>query len=416
MDHSESAERKAGNRGVTATLALSMLLASLGTSIANIALPAMTASFGVPFHQVQWVVTAYLAAMTVSVVIVGRIGDVYGLRRTHIAGVALFSLAALLCGMAPNLWLLVGARALQGVGAAILMTLSIALARETAGEARMGRAMGLLGTVSAIGTALGPSLGGVVISAAGWQGIFLVQAPVALATLVLAAVALPLDAGEKARRPDGSSAGRMIDLLPGLMVNLLVAAVMMSTLVVGPFYLGMSLHLSAVAVGLVMSAGPLISIVTGVPSGRAVDRLGARRIVGIGLTMLAAGAFLLPVLPGFFGIAGYVIAIALLTPGYQLFQAANNTSVMAATPKERRGVVSGLLGLSRNVGLIAGVTVMGSVFAFGVGTDDFSQASSMAIANGMRLTFDVAGALMLVALWIVFGRSAGQALRQAYRS
>jgi MFS family permease len=109
-----------------------MLLASLGISTANIALPALAEALSAPFGQVQWVVVAYLAALTVSVVIVGRLGDVYGLRRMHLAGLGLFALASLICGLAPNLWILVGARAVQGTGVAFLMTLSILCARRPA--------------------------------------------------------------------------------------------------------------------------------------------------------------------------------------------------------------------------------------------------------------------------------------------
>lgn len=156
---------------ITITLALAMLLASLGTSIANVALPTLAEVFSAPFAQVQAVVVAYLAALTVSVVIAGRLGDNYGLKPMLALGLSVFALASLLCAVAPNLWLLIGARTLQGTGAAFLMTLPMALMRQTASETHMGRAMGLLGTVSALGTALGPSLGGLLIPA-GWRGIF----------------------------------------------------------------------------------------------------------------------------------------------------------------------------------------------------------------------------------------------------
>jgi len=275
------------------TLALSMLLASLGTSIANIALPALAEAFSASFTQVQWVVVAYLAALTVSVVIVGRLGDIHGLRRMLLAGLGLFAIASLLCGIASNLWLLIGARALQGIGAAFLMTLSMALMRETASDVRMGRAMGLLGTVSALGTALGPSLGGILIPATGWRGIFLVQIPLAVLALILAFATLPRGAGRE--KPPSASLRAVLNtsLMPNLLVNLLVAAVMMTTLVVGPFYLGLGLGLKEALVGLVMSVGPVISIFSGVPSGRLVDGWGTGRVLTIGLAMLAAGAFLL---------------------------------------------------------------------------------------------------------------------------
>lgn len=404
MKRAQSSATATASGPIVATLALSVLLASLGTSIANIALPTIADAFTAPFDHVQWVIVSYLAALTVSAVFVGRLGDRYGFKCMHLAGLGLFSMASLLCGIAPDLWVLVGGRAFQGIGAAFLMTLTMALARESAGEERTGRVMGMLGTMSALGTALGPSLGGVLIPVAGWQAVFLVQVPVAVLTLILAFVALPPDtASAKKDSVEGYPAAWERALLSNLSVNLLVAAVMMATLVVGPFYLGRGLGLSALSIGLVMSFGPLISILSGIPSGRAVDVWGTRRILALGLMLLAAGAFMLALLPMKTGVAGYVVAIAVLTPGYQLFQAANNTQVLTNVPKERRGVISGLLGLSRNLGLIVGASVMGAVFAWGAGTRDISQAPVPAIASGMQLTFLIAAGLMLAALWLALG-------------
>ncbi len=390
---------------ITITLALSMLLASLGTSIANIALPTLAQAFSAPFAQVQAVVVAYLAALTVFVMIAGRLGDSYGLKPMLMAGLGLFAVASLLCAVATSLWLLVGARILQGIGAAFLMTLSMALMRESAGKARVGCAMGMLGTVSALGTALGPPMGGLLIPLAGWRSIFWVPIPLAVIALLLAFAMLPaVPRREKApvaalrSAPDRS-------LLPNLLVNFLVAAVMMTTLVVGPFYLGLGLGLTETRVGLVMAVGPVISIASGVPSGRLVDLWGSGHVLVVGLVLLAAGAFLLAVLPAMAGVTGYVLSILVLTPGYQLFQAANNTAALADTPQDRRGTVSGLLSLSRNIGLIAGASVMGTVFAFGAGTEDLAEATPAAIAAGMRLAFLLAGGLMMVALGIVVRRS-----------
>ena len=388
------------SRGVTTTLALSMMLGSLGTSIANIALPAISGAFSAPFQDVQWVAVSYLAALTVSVLVVGRLGDRYGLRRMHLAGLALFAVASLLCGLAPDLRWLIAARILQGIGGAVLVTLTIALVRETTSEDRIGRSMGLLGTMSAFGTALGPSLGGVLLSAIGWRSIFLVQVPLAGLAFVLAVASLPRDRRRTGPPTAGVWVAANLALVPNLLVNFLVATVMMTTLVVGPFYLGLGLGLNAALIGLVMSVGPVISISSGVPSGRVVDALGAARVVRIGLILLIAGAVLLSFLPGICGVAGYVVAIIILTPGYQLFQAANNTAVMADVPGDRRGVVSALLSLSRNTGLVAGASAMGAVFAAGVGTRDLGQASPSAIASGAQLAFMLAGILMIVALGV----------------
>ena len=189
-------------------------------------------------------------------------------------------------------------------------------------------------------------------------------------------------------------------LARSLIVNLLVAAVMMTTLVVGPFYLTVALGLEPALVGLVMAIGPMISIVLGVPSGQLVDIWGSRRVLGVGLGLIGAGAFLLALLPGWIGGIGYVASLVVLTPGYQLFQAANNTQALADVPKDRRGTTAGLLSLSRNLGLVAGASVMGAIFAFGAGTGDFTQADPAAILAGMRLAFLLAGALMVAALGI----------------
>jgi len=418
MKPDESMRQARATRGVTSTLALAMLLASLGTSIANIALPTLGAAFGASFADVQAVVVAYLAALTITVVIAGRLGDRFGLKPMLMIGLGVFTIAALLCALAPNLWLLVGARALQGTGAAFLMTLSMALLRQNANETHVGRAMGLLGTVSALGTALGPTLGGVLLPITGWRGIFWVQLPLAIVALVLASVLLPHIAGTGKTRAPSLRSVLSWQLAPSLAINVLVAAVMMATLVVGPFYLGIGLALPATLAGFVMAIGPVVSIISGVPSGRVVDRWGSGGVLLIGLLLLAAGSISLAILPALVGVVGYGLSIMVLTPGYQLFQAANNTAVLADLPKDRRGTVSGLLSLSRNIGLMVGASVMGAVFAFGAGTTNFMQATRADIATGMRLTFLVAGALMLLAILIVvvpakFGR--GDAHRSAPR-
>jgi len=188
--------------------------------------------------------------------------------------------------------------------------------------------------------------------------------------------------------------------MTNLVVNVLVAAVMMATLVVGPFYLTFGLGLAAPAVGLTMSVGPAVSILTGVPSGRIVDRWGSRPVATAGLAMLALGSLLMSVLPMAIGLAGYVVAVLVLTPGYQMFQAGNNTAALADVPANRRGLISGLLNLSRNTGLILGASAMGAVFAMGVGAEDFANASADALSHGMRLTFVVASATMTLALLV----------------
>lgn len=442
-----------------ASLALSMLLSSLGTSIANVALPSLAQAFSASFQDVQWVVLAYLLVITSLIVGVGRLGDIVGRRLLLLTGIAVYTAASLLCGAAPTLGWLVAARALQGLGAAIMMTLAMAMVGESVPKERTGSAMGLLGTMSAVGTALGPSLGGILIAGLGWRAIFLVNLPLGLAALVLAARALPSGRGRASPNPAGFDvAGTVVlaatlaayalamtvgqgrlgalnmglllavalglglflrvearassplvrlamfrdhTLCAGLAGGVLVMTVMMATLVVGPFYLSRGLGLATASVGLVMSLGPVVSTLSGVPAGRLVDRLGAPRAVMLGLLSMAAGALALCLLPALFGLAGYVAAILVLTPGYQLFQAANNTAVMMDVRQDQRGVVSGLLNLSRNLGLITGASAMGAVFALAAGTSDPGRADPAAVAAGMQAAFAVATVLVLGALVFV---------------
>ena len=385
--------------GITITLGLSMLLASLGTSIANIALPTLAEVFLLPFIQVQAVVIGYLISLTITVVIAGRLGDRYGCKSMLIVGLLIFSLASLLCSVAPSLWILVAARSFQGIGAAFLMTLAMALTRQTVSKSQLGRAMGMLGTISALGTALGPVLGGFLIVVSGWQSIFGLQFILAGIAIILARVLLPNDYIKK-EIPTLTSLQTDQNITPNLMVNLLVAAVMMSTLVIGPFYLSLGLNLDQIQVGLIMGIGPVVAILSGIPSGRLVDRWGSRYIVTIGLIFLIIGSSMLAILPKLLGISGYIMPIIILTSGYQLFQAANNTMTLADVPKARQGMVSGFLSLSRNMGLIIGASMMGAIFSFGVGTNQLTQATALAIIDGMQLTFICAGALMVVGLLI----------------
>ena len=433
-----------------------MLLSSLGTSIANVGLPTLAQAFDASFQQVQWVVLAYLLAITTLVVSVGRLGDLLGRRRLLLGGIALFTLASLACGMAPTLWLLIAARAAQGLGAATMMALTMAFVGQALPKEKTGSAMGMLATMSAIGTALGPMLGGVLIAAMDWRALFWVNLPLGLLSLLLAWRYLPLDGQAKkdagfdplgtlllaltlaayalamtlGRGHFGSlnlalllaAAGGLglfllaesrvasplirLDLFrnPRLSASLtssaLVTTVMMSTLVVGPFYLARGLGLAAPLVGLALSVGPLVAALTGMPAGRLADHWGAARITLLGLVAMVVGALLLALLPSAFGVAGYMASIAVLTCGYGLFQTANNTAVMADVAHVQRGLVSGLLNLARNLGLVSGASLMGAVFAFASHAEDIGQARPEALANGMHLTFAVAGALLLAALAI----------------
>lgn len=439
-----------------AALSLAMLLPSLGTSIANVALPTLSAAFQSPMAHVQWVVISYLLAVTTLIVGAGRLGDLLGRRRILLFGIGLFAVASACGALAQNLWLLVALRGVQGLGAAIMMALTIASVSDMVPKDRTGSAMGLLGTVSAVGTALGPSLGGLLINAFGWPAVFAFMAASGAVAFVFGSLVFPSDVAKKPMQfsfdlpsmmvlalslgayalsttlggatPGMTNVGlgllaligmatfvaiehrttvplvqlavlRDRALAAGLVSMALVSTILMATLVVGPFYLSGVLGLNPIQTGFAMSVGPGVSALVGIPAGRLVDRFGEATVTYSGLLGVVVGSVLMMMLPGAFGVVGYIGGLAIITAGYALFQAANNTAVMNGAPGERRGVTSALLGLSRNLGLITGASAMGAVFAFGSKSEALFGLGTGGGA-GLQLTFAVAAVLASAALCV----------------
>jgi MFS family permease len=437
--------------GIQLVVSLCVLLASLGTSIANIALPVFEGAFSATFQSVQWVTISYLLATTVSVMIAGKLADQSGHTRILRIGILLFTTASLLCAVASTIPVLILLRAVQGIGAAVLMTVGITISKKHSEALKIGSAMGLIGTMSAVGTALGPSVGGQLLSVWDWPSIFLllfflgvlafglslrylpedkpttqktgrIHLPSVLAlVLSIAAYALSLTLGRKYAGPGTGflilvcllsgglffylqkrSSSPLIDigilkngmLRNALLANFLVSNLMMTTLIVGPFFLTIGLKLDKASVGWVMSIGPLISILTGIPAGKFVDKKGSGSIIKTGLLCLLAGAITLAILPTVWGVTGYLIGIAIVTPGYQLFQAGNNTAVMASTGNRQDGVISGMLNLSRNLGLITGASIMGALFSAAVATEPVRLAKPENILFGASVTFGAAAVLV----------------------
>jgi MFS family permease len=193
---------------------------------------------------------------------------------------------------------------------------------------------------------------------------------------------------------------RDAELSASLLALGLVSAILMATLVVGPFYLSGTLGLGPMATGLVMTIGPGTVALTGVPAGHLVDRLGSPAVTLAGLGGVVLGSGLMSWLPGHFGVSGYVVSLALITMGYALFQVANNAAVMSTATGNRRGVTSALLALARNLGLVTGASAMGALFALGPQLAGILGPS--AGEAGLRLTFTAAailGGLALASAW-----------------
>lgn len=439
-------------------LSLAILLSQLGTNIINVALPTLVKELDIDFGSVQWVVVSYLLVVTALIVGVGRFGDQLGKKRLYLWGLAIFMAASIVCALSTTLPLLIAGRAGQGLGGAILMALSFAFVGEVFPKERTGFAMGVLSTMVSFGIALGPSLGSLALAAFGWRAVFWVNLPFGLLAFLLISRYLPnaVDAPKQAvpatrfdwlgtallaltlgayslamtissRQGFGSQLvlqwgmGAGVGLVcflavqvrahapllrlamfgnallsSSMVMSVLVYAVMMATLVLGPFFLAKALGLDTRVVGLVMSVGPLAAAIMGVPAGAAADRIGARLAMVIGLALFTIGAVVMSWVSVPNGVGTYLVAILFISIGLAFFQTPNNTAVMADARPEQRGLVSGLLALARNLGLITGASLMGALFAHAVGGETATATPDM-VTDGMRFAFRIAAAMAAAA-------------------
>ena len=443
---------------------LSVVLASLGISIVAVTLPELSQKFSETNPDVTLIVTIYILATTALIVPVGRAGDIFGKRNVLMFGLILYILGAVMSILAELFPFLIIGRLVQGIGAAAMLAMPMAQVRDIVPEGHVGRWMGVMGVMSAIGTASGPSLGGIVTAIFDWRAVYVLQIPLASFALLFC-FTLP-------RERSNSNLSRNLDLagastlavflaaltfaisnisdgfntnvailftisivacilflviethvkspiLPlallqskglrvSLLMNVLISLVMMGILVVGPFFLTQGLGLTTAQMGLAMSIGPISSALCGIPAGRLTEKIGPSRAVILGAMSVTVGAAAMAGLPYLWGIIGFALAFILLAPGYQLFLAALNTSVMESATHENRGLISGLLNLSRNFGFIIGVTAMSLLFWSLANWRMESLKETLAIRQAMAGTFLVSCLLAFTVAVLAVGLAARQ--------
>ncbi len=214
-------------------------MAFIDGSVVQIALPAIQADLGADFTTLQWIVNIYVLFIGALVLVGGAYGDVLGRRRVFAAGTAVFVLASVLCGLAPGSLWLVAARALQGVGSALMIPQSLAIIAAAFPEERRGRAIGTWAAASALTTALGPTLGGVLVDLFSWRAAFLINLPVGLVVLWLTVTRVP-----ESRAPGAA----VVDLTGGMLVTLGLGALTVGLVHLADHGLGSALVLTGFAV------------------------------------------------------------------------------------------------------------------------------------------------------------------------
>jgi len=191
---------------ILAAVLLAGLMAPLDASIINVNLPTIAGFFDAPMTLAGWVPMAYLLVLSSLLLGYGRLGDMWGYRRLFLIGIVLFVIASALCGLSPSMWFLIGARAVQAVGAGMFMAVVPAIITTTFPADERGRALGLNGMAVAFGLALGPSLGGAITGWWGWRWVFYINVPIGVAGVLWCHRLLPPDPPRSREHFDGLGA------------------------------------------------------------------------------------------------------------------------------------------------------------------------------------------------------------------
>jgi EmrB/QacA subfamily drug resistance transporter len=455
-------DRPNAYRYAVAAVCVGAFMGQLDASIVTLALPSLQRDFHTSVGSVTWVGLSYLLVLVTTVTAFGRFADMVGRKLLYLYGFGVFVIGSALCGLAPSLLALNCFRVLQGLGAAMLQANSVAIIYLAAPRRALGRSIGIQGAAQALGLALGPSIGGLLLGAAGWRLIFWVNVPVGilgigagllfiprsrhlqrrvafdwfgLGLLAPAIVALLVAVSFGNRLGWGSfdvvgllvvtvvcggafiawerrTANPMLDLSlfsrpafsAGIASGLLSYLVLFGTLFVVPFALERGQGLSAAQVGLELTVMPLALGVVAPLAGRGVDRFGARPLTVAGMALTAVMLGVLGLTHPGHGL--FVVELGLIGIGLGLFTPANNAAIMSASPRESSGMASGVLNMTRGLGTAMGLAFTGLVFGLAGG----AASSSVDIGHGFTTALLFLAALAGLATVLAGLRGAAPAL------
>ncbi|HEY1350416.1 MAG TPA: DHA2 family efflux MFS transporter permease subunit [Ktedonobacteraceae bacterium] len=413
--------RLPGKWAVLAILAIGIFMATLDSSIVNISLPTVAMYFQVPLNgPVEWVIIAYLVVIAGVLLTIGRLADITGRKMLWVAGLVVFTLGSATCGAAPALPILIIARAFQGLGGALIMSVSPAMLTSAFPAEERGRALGMNAVFVALGTSIGPTLGGVISANFSWRWIFYVNVPLGvlgvtaslfvlrerhtrvggrfdpLGACLLAVGLVALTLGLSFGQEWGWRSWALILTLavsalafvllivaeqrvsdPIIDFNLLRNRVFISanvSLIMSflaifavsfmlPFYLEELHAFSVIESGLLLSPLPLAIALIAPFSGALADKIGTRWLAAIGLAIACLGLILISQLNAHSSVGDIIWRLVVTGVGQALFQSPNNSALMGSAPRNRQGVAAGFLATGRVMGQSVSVALTGAIFA-----------------------------------------------------
>jgi len=424
-------------------VAIGIAMAVLDGAIANVALPTMTTEFGAHPSEAIWIISAYQLAVTVSLLPLAALGDILGYKRVFCAGLVLFTLASIACSTATTLPGLAAARAVQGLGAAGIMSVNNALIRFIYPHRLLGRGVSYNALVVAVSSVAGPTVAASILSWASWPWLFWVNVPVGVLALAVGIKVLPptpqsshpfdpvsavlnaltlgllllgADALTESWHLAAAEFGAAVmigfvfvrrqrvltvpmlplDLLKipvfslSMMTSICSFAAQTAAYVALPFYFQTVLGHSQGSTGALMTAWPLMVAVIAPISGHLSDRHSAGLLGGLGLALLAAGLAALALLPAAPMTLDIVWRLALCGLGFGLFQSPNNRAIFASAPRERSGAANGLQATARLVGQTGGAALVAVTFGL---AHDHATTVALAVAAGLAVVASIVSSL-----------------------
>ncbi len=432
---------------VLAAVMLGGIMGPIDASIVNVILPTIADSFGTPIATAQWVPLIYLLTISSLLLFYGRLGDILGYKKVYLVGLACFTATSGFCALSPTIYWLVASRAVQGIGAGMMMSVPFAILTAVFPPEERGRALGINAISVSIGLALGPTLGGLLTALWSWRLIFLINIPIGIVGLLLSRRVIP-DLKGKPGRVDAAgavsafvclfsflyfvnqiqSAGLnfttgsaiviaaiagvyflyienrlphpMVDLslfknrtfTLGTVSALLNFASQYILVFLTPFYLQRVIQFSPDKIGLLMTSFPLAVMLVAPFSGSLSDRVGTRGLAVAGATLCALALMAMAFLP----VAAPALAIgwrlAFFGLGTGIFQSPNNSSVMGSVPRPHLGIASGILATARNTGMALGIASAGLILytfvpAAIVAQEHLSGPEAVYFLGGMKYAY-----------------------------
>ncbi len=461
MANRTSAEYYAKHKwSILVVLIFMPFMATLDGTVVNVALPVMVKDLHTDMESIQMVVIAYLIAVVATILLFGRLGDIKGKGRLFMFGTAIFTIGSLMAGLSHSLEMLIISRVIEGIGGAAALANNQGIITEVFPESERGRALGISGISVALGTMLGPPLGGLIVTYLHWEYIFLINVPVGVVALLLAFKLLPR--GEKTKQKldyrgaaalaaavicffyallGGQSAGYDRDyiiiaflgcivffilfllfekksaqpivdlslfrnsLFTISIVCVLIQFFAMSGIsIIQPFYIEDVLKIDPGSTGLIMMSFPIAMGVLSPLSGYISDKVGAAKITLVGLVIMTAGLALLATMNASTAPAQLILSLCVVGVGAGVFSAPNTSLIMSTAPKEKLGIVGSINAFTRNFGSVTGIslltTLLYSLMSSKVGyqVKGFISGKPDVFVYGMQTVYAIGTAILCVSV------------------